>query len=321
MPRQKTLNGQLNNWYKNTKIIITGGGGYLGSNLAKNLVNHKCDLYLIDLKFNEIAESLSKNHPNVYLKTVNLLDTTETEHSIHSIQPDLIYHFAASLNRTRDFLSYPEIYKPNVEIVYNLLMGLRNHDYKGFYFSSTSELYGNIDNPPFYEVQKTMPVSPYSLTKKMAEELLMSFSKLYNKPYTVLRIFNFFGPHQPSSTFIGEMINTYLKEETFVMSKGEQQRDFLYIDELIDQIEFISAKGDANTTYNLCSGKGTSLNDIVNELIQISNNKFKVERSLPYRQNEIMSIIGSNEKLIQQGYQMQNIAMKNALQKCIDAKL
>ena len=275
---------------------------------------------MLDINFNSISKFINKQYVNVNLIEIDLTDVCAVTKFCESIKPDYIYHFAASINRDRDFKIYTESYKINVEILHNLLKALQKQEYKGFYFSSTSELYGNSDNPPFYEDQNISPVSSYSLTKTMAEFFLSSFSKTYNKPYTILRIFNFFGPNQPSSTFIGEMINSYLKKEVFYMSKGEQERDFIFIDELIDQIIHISKLKNRNEIYNLCSGKGTSLNEIVIEFKKIVKKNFNVINNLPYRKNEIMKIIGSNDKLLKTGYNSKVLNLKKALQKCLLAK-
>ena len=311
--------GKIIDLFNKSKILITGGGGYLGSRLAERICLYECEVFLLDINFNSISKSLNKQYVNVNLIEIDLTDINSITKVCESIKPDYIYHFAASINRDRDFNIYTESYKINVEILHNLLKALQNQDYKGFYFSSTSEVYGNSDNYPFYEDQNISPVSPYSLSKTMAEFFLSTFSKTYNKPFTILRIFNFFGPNQPSSTFIGEMIYSYSKEEVFHMSEGEQERDFIFIDELLDQIIHISQLQNRNEIFNLCSGKGTSLIDIVIEFKKIKKN-FKVIKDLPYRQNEIMKIIGSNNKLIDTGYDPKFLNLKKELQKCLFTK-
>ena len=319
MPKQKKLNGVNHDWFENENIVITGGGGYLGSYLAESLSSFACKLFLIDLSFNDKAINLANRNSNVNLITLNLLDKEEVFFLINKIKPNLIYHFAASLNRTRDFGHYSSIYKVNVEILLYLLQALESISYKGFYFSSTSELYGNKSNSPFYETQEIMPVSPYSLTKFMAEKLLSSFSELNKKPFTIFRIFNFFGPNQSSSTFVGEMIMTYRKGEVLRMSEGKQERDFLYIDELIDQIKYVSVVEKKYSIYNLCSGKGSSLISIVNQLEDLSST-FQVKNDLPYRKNEIMKIIGSTDRLIELGYKIKELNWRLAIQNCIVKK-
>lgn len=316
MQKQKRLIGVYHDYFENQKVVITGGGGYLGSYLAASLSNFDCKLYLIDLAFNDKAKDLANRKSNINLITLNLLNKEEVYSCFSQVRPDLIYHFAASLDRNRDFTIYTDVYKVNVEILHHLLQAVKSVPYKGFYLSSTSELYGNKSPTPFYETHEIMPVSPYSLTKYMAEKLLSSFSELNKKPYTIFRIFNFFGPNQPSSTFVGEMINTLQKGEIFKMSEGRQERDFLYIDELINQIKYLSTVQKDYNIYNLCSGKGTSLIYIVDQLKCISGD-FKIEKSIPYRDNEIMRIIGSTDRLIESGYFIQDLNWNSALQNCI----
>jgi nucleoside-diphosphate-sugar epimerase len=281
------------------KIIITGGGGYLGSHLAQKLAGFDTTIFLFDIKFNEISRKLSEQHSNIKLVDIDITDKQNLRKISLKIVPDYIFHFAALLNRERDFSIYSLLYEVNVKGTLNLLLVLNDIPYKGFFFSSTGEIYGTNNIPPFNEIQLPAPVSPYSLSKTMAEHLVKTYSELNNKTYTILRIFNYYGPNMPENFFISQMLSSFMQNKIFEMTGGSQKRDFLYIDDLIYAIlNIINYENNKNETFNICSGKSIMLK----ELALIISSKLKKEHllkigALPYRTNEIWDLVGNNQKL------------------------
>lgn len=286
-------------FFEDQKILITGGGGYLGSKIAERFAASNAIIYLCDIKFNKLSQKLNINYRNVHTIRFDITKKKNVNEVCKKIKPDYVYHFAALLNRERDFSNYPILYKINVQGTINLLEALKAVDYKGFFFSSTSEIYGINNKPPFKESQIPDPVSPYSLTKVMAEYLIKTYSQIYSKPFTILRIFNFFGIDMPKSFFINQLSETLKKGEVFEMTGGGQKRDFIQINDLLSVIISITKLKDCNAeTLNICSGRGIKIKDIA---IKISK-KLKKEHllkigALPYRNNEIWNMIGSNNKI------------------------
>jgi len=288
------------NIFNNKKILITGGGGYLGSKLAERIINTNAQIYLCDLNFNNLSLSLSKNYKNNKLVEINITEKEKIAEFCKIIKPDYIFHFAALLNRERDFSIYPLLYKVNVEGTLNLLEALKDIPYQGLCFSSSSEVYGSKNTPPFNEEQMPYPVSPYSLTKVIAENLIRTYSDIYKKPYTIIRLFNFYGPDMPENFFLSQLINTLKRNEIFKMTKGEQKRDYLYIDNLLDSIIAIcKSEKCIGETINVCSGKGIELRELALDVAKILNKEHLLKiGALPYRNNEIWDMVGDNRKLI-----------------------
>ena len=173
-------------YFENRRILITGGGGYLGSKLAEALTTNTSEIYLLDVSFNEIAARVISEFPKVTKVYCDITNKHEIKDALNNFYPDFIFHFAALLNRDRDFSHYEQMYKVNVEGTKNLLEVLSSVPYKGFYFASSSEVYGNRNQSPFREDQIPFPASPYSLTKLMAEHLIATYSHICEKPYTTL---------------------------------------------------------------------------------------------------------------------------------------
>ncbi len=275
---------------KDKRVLVTGGNGYLGRHLVAQLKKEQANVFVID-KFGDAGELGS----NIFL--FDLTDKEIVETMLDLIQPDIIFHLAASLNRARNFDDYQNIHNVNLNGTIHLLNALKNRDYEHFIFASTSEIYG--DNvPPFNENKIPAPTSPYSLTKLFAENFIQTFSKTYRKKFTILRIFNFFGKQMSPQFFIPQMINTLTENKPFEMTKGEQKRDFLYVNDVINGL-ILTAKHEANNEiYNLCSGQAVSLKELVLKVKSTLNSQSDIVfGALPYRENEVWNMVGDNAKI------------------------
>lgn len=272
---------------KDKKILITGGSGYLGSFLRKELTKHQADTYVLSKDCEE-----KNNHFNIDITNFN-----ETYSKIQEIKPDIVFHLAADLNRNRDFSNYENMEAVNVKGTFNILKSLENlHTH--FIFTSTSEIYGN-NSSPFHENQVPNPVSPYSLTKINAENLIRTYCKNKKIEFTILRVFNFFGENMSESFFIPQMINSLKKEKDFLMTKGEQKRDFLYVKDVVNALVLTSKnKKSYGQTMNVCSGEGIELSKFAKTVNNLINSKAKIVLgAIPYRKNEVWEMIGDNSKL------------------------
>ena len=276
---------------ENKKILVTGGNGYLGSFLVKALKKENAEVFIIDRNTNFLGEGI----------LVDITNEEDVNNAVQKIQPDIIFHLAATLNRERNFNNFETIDKINHLGTFYLLNALKNVDYENFIFISSSEIYGD-NKAPFHENQIPDPASPYSLTKVYSENLINTFSKIYNKKFTILRLFNFFGKDMPKQFFIPQMIDALKTKESFEMTEGEQNRDFLYIDDVVNGM-ILSAKNKEykNEIYNLCSGKAVSLKELVTTIKEQLKSNCKINfGALPYRENEVWNMLGDNSKIKKQ---------------------
>ncbi|MBM3418070.1 MAG: NAD(P)-dependent oxidoreductase [Bacteroidetes bacterium] len=287
-------------FFENRRILITGGGGYLGSKLAEVLTTTTSEIYLLDVSFNEIAARVISESPKVTKVCCDLTNKPEIEDALSNFYPDLIFHFAALLNRDRDFSHYEQLYKVNVVGTLNILEVLSSLPYTGFYYASSSEVYGNRNQSPFREDQFPFPASPYSLTKLMAEHLIASYSQINEKPYTILRLFNFYGPDMPPTFFLSQLEDSLKKNIPCEMTGGEQKRDYIHINELIELMLKVSSKPESNhEIVNICSGEATSIKELAMKIAK-QHAKPHLLRigALPYRANEIWEMVGDNRKIL-----------------------
>ncbi len=272
---------------KNKRILVTGGNGYLGRHLVERLKNEGAQVFIMD-KFGEASA-------NTFILDIANLDVVQS--AITKIKPEIIFHLAASLNRERSFDRFEATNKVNLIGTQNLLFSLQNTDYQNFIFTSTSEVYGS-NIAPFVETQLADAASPYSLTKVFSENFINTFSKTYNKGFTILRLFNFFGKNMSPKFFIPQMINTLRNNEQFEMTKGEQKRDFLYLDDVILAIILAARHPATNEIFNVCSGEAVALKDLVLEIKHKLNSQSEIIfGALPYRDNEVWNMVGNNAKI------------------------
>ena len=292
---------------KNKRVLVTGGNGYLGSFLVKALEKENANVFVVsrnaELLYNHFA--------------VDITDFDAINSVVQEIQPDIVFHLAANISRNRDFAIYTDMAKVNVTGTLNVLQALQNLD-AHFIFTSSSEIYGN-NKSPFHENQLPKPVSPYSLSKVNAEMLIQTYCLNHNKKFTNLRIFNFYGEHMPEDFFIPQMINSLKREEDFLMTKGEQTRDFLYVDDVVEALLLTATNTNSyNETMNVCSGKGTKLSELATEVNEKMNAKAKIILgAIPYRDNEVWEMIGDNSKIKQKlGFEPQ-VNLENGIKRVL----
>jgi UDP-glucose 4-epimerase len=275
----------------NQKILVTGGNGYLGKFLVKALQNEGAEVFVVDKNI-----EASEHHFALDITDRNRVNTV-----VQQIQPDIVFHLAALLHRERNFDHFDLLDQVNHQGTFNLLMALKDLPYKNFIFTGTSEIYGD-NKAPFTETQLPDPVSPYSLTKVYSENLIRTFSKLYQKNYTIVRLFNFYGENMPKQFFIPQLIHALQNQDHFDMTLGEQNRDFLYVKDVVNGL-ILAAKNTEykQQTYNLCSGKAVSLRQLVETIkTQLDSHCVINFGALPYRKNEVWNMLGDNTKIKKQ---------------------
>ena len=283
--------------FKNKRVLITGGNGYLGGKLAKELLTKGALVISIDIQSNSLCKDVE------YFK-VDLTDFNQLNDVVHKVAPDLIYHLAATLDRTRDFVLTNKIFQVNVNGTINLLNALKNVNYERLIFTSTSEVYGgNKVNVPFSEDDNFVPASPYSLSKYCAEMSIRTFSEINKKNFIILRLFNFYGNDMSNSFFLPQLIEKLKRNIDFDMTLGEQKRDYLHINDIIETLLLSSKIETKNEIFNVCSGVGISLRELAIKLKSSLKSKSKINfGAIPYRENEVWEMIGNNEKISKIGF-------------------
>lgn len=253
------------------KILITGGAGGIGSTLGYHLNKNGHDLILVDNLRNGYAENLIIEGVS-FGKFYNIDINSDDFHYIVSQEiPDAIVHLAAITSLPDCEINYRECIRCNVEGTASVLGAARKSGIDRIIFASTSAVYENTPQGEngFLESDEINPRLFYPLSKKMAEEICMSFSENYGMNITTLRFFNVFGPRQDMHRKSPPLINYIVRElinnrSPILHSTGEQSRDYVYVEDVIDLIEkCLTRDNKGYHTFNVSTGTLTSVKDIL----------------------------------------------------------
>ncbi len=242
-------------------IIITGGAGFIGSNFVYYLLSkyHNYNVVCIDnLTYAANVSTLDRalNNPIFKLYTVNICDRKAVYDIFTDEKPDIVINFAAESHVDRS-IENPEVFLQTNIIGTSILMdACRKFGISRFHQVSTDEVYGDLplDRPDllFNEDSPIHTSSPYSGSKASADLLAMAYYRTYNLPITISRCSNNYGPYQFPEKLIPLMIVNALNDKPLpVYGKGENIRDWLYVEDHCKAIDLIIHSGKNGEVYNI----------------------------------------------------------------------
>lgn len=275
-----------------SKILITGIAGFIGSHLAEYWLSNSenviigidnfNDYYNPNFKFNNL--NLLQSHQNssnrFFFYKGDIRDKKFTKELFNKEKFDQVIHLAAMAG-VRYSIENPDYYVDvNINGTLNLLNCCKNHDVNSLIFASSSSVYGNSKMAPFKESQSVdKPISPYAATKKAGEEFCFLYHHLYNINVTCLRFFTVYGPRgRPDMApfkFL-DRINRNLPIERY--GNGTSQRDYTYIDDIIQGIVKAANKNYEYEIFNLGRGQTVELNEFISIIERVTTNKAIIEQ-------------------------------------------
>lgn len=278
-----------------TRVLVTGGAGFIGSNLGEALLKKKIELIIVD-NFNdyydpalkeenlqEIEHIAKKYGTQLFVCRGDICDTSFLDHVFLTYQPDMVVHLAACAG-VRPSIDYPRQYtKVNIEGTVNVLEEMKNHGVRRYVFASSSSVYGNNKSVPFREIDCVdFPISPYAASKKAGELINYTYSKLYHINTACLRFFTVYGRRQRPDLAIYKFTNKILNGESIQLyGDGETQRDYTYIDDIVDGImkamEWVDSNEERYQIFNLGESTVISLTQMVKTIEQCTHRKAKIE--------------------------------------------
>ena len=220
-----------------TSYLVTGGAGFIGSNMVDELLRRGESVRVLD--------NLSTGRLENLAGALDRIDFCEADiRNLEQIQPcfkgvDFVLHLAALPSVPRSVADPVSANKVNIEGTLNVLLASRDAKVKRVVFAASSAAYGDNPTLPRVESHEPLPMSPYALTKLAGEYYCQIFTRLYGLEAVALRYFNIFGPRQnPHSQYTGvlsKFIAAYIKGTTpTIFGDGEQSRDFTYVDNVVD---------------------------------------------------------------------------------------
>lgn len=260
-------------------IIVTGGSGFIGYHLVKNLLTGN-NITVINIDKETYAGKNATLETEGYKHySICITNESEIDQVIRFVQPEYIYHLAAETHVDRSIENPSDFVKTNVLGTFNLLhAALRYHDTTGklkkFVHVSTDEIYGSISSSEksFTEHSRIQPSSPYSASKAASDHLALSYFTTYGLPVVVTNCSNNYGPNQHSEKFIPTVINHLLKQKAVpIYGTGENVRDWLFVADHVEALIKIGKRGIAGERYNIggnCEQSNLDMVMIIWEIIE-----------------------------------------------------
>lgn len=277
-------------------ILITGGAGFIGSHVVRRMVNNRPDTHILNMDLLTYAGNLEnlkdvENAHNYQFIRGDITDTAFLEKLFSDHPIDGVIHLAAESHVDRSIADPMAFINTNIVGTVNLLNACRRAwremEGKRFYHISTDEVYGSLGKEGFFTEESAYdPRSPYSASKASSDHLVMAYYHTYGLPVVLSNCSNNYGPNQFPEKLIPLAINNILQMKAIpVYGKGENIRDWLYVEDHASAIDLIFSKGITGRTYNIGGLNEWKNIDLIRLLCRIMDEK--LERAT-----------GSSEKLI-----------------------
>jgi dTDP-glucose 4,6-dehydratase len=260
------------------KFLVTGGAGFIGSNYIRYLLHKRSDVAVINLDKLTYAGNLDnlrdlEKNPRHRFVHGDICDEKLVKQLAAEVE--VIVNFAAESHVDRSIGAPDDFIRTDVFGAFVLLEAARRHKIKKFIQISTDEVYGSIEQGSFKETDALMPSSPYSASKAGADRLAYSYFVTYGVPVIITRCSNNFGPYQYPEKLIPLFVTNALENKPLpIYGDGKNVRDWIYVEDHCDAIDFILARGQDGEVYNI--GGGNERNNLaITEIILAALNKPK----------------------------------------------
>lgn len=262
---------------KFSKVLVTGGAGFIGSHLVDRLLSEGFDVWVLDDFSAGRMENIAhyKDAKNFHLVKGDIRDYAVVNKVVKNV--DAIFHEAALVDvalSVKDPLLFDDV---NVDGTLNLLKASLNSNVKRFIFASSAAVYGDLKPAKKKENMRLNPISPYGISKMAAENYIQVFDELYGLETVCLRYFNVYGPRQVfTSSYSGvitSFINRLLKDQPpIVNGDGKQTRDFVHVDDVVSaNLLALDCENATGEVFNIASGVTTSIHELAEVLLRLAN--------------------------------------------------
>ena len=272
------------------KIVITGGAGFIGSNLAEELAK-KHEVVIID----DLSTGSAENVEDLDLELVrgSITDPDLLEEYFRGV--DYVFHQAALPSVQRSIEDPVLANEVNICGTLNVLVAARDADVKKVIYASSSSVYGDTPELPKREDMKPDPKSPYAVAKLAGEYYCRVFNEIYGLKTVALRYFNVYGPRQdPSSDYaavIPKFVNRVMAGKApIIYGDGEQTRDFTFVRDVV-QANVLAMESDATGVFNVAAGQRISVNDLAGMIMEIIGNRVECVHEEP-RAGDVRDSLG-----------------------------
>lgn len=290
---------------QNKNIVVTGGAGFLGSHLVSQLLERGNKVTILDDFSHGKELHLNRIVGNTNLKVIkgSVTNLNDVNKAFENCQ--VVFHLAVL--DLRQSIKEPE--KVNDVVVngtLNCLKVARDINIELFVNCSSSETFGTAHYIPMDEKHPLLPETPYAASKVAQDVYTFSFGRTYGLPWTTVRPFNMYGPNSHWQGFRGELIPKMIvramnKKPLIIFGEGNQTRDFIYVEDAAKGIiDVANSKSCLNNSFNICTGKETSIRKIAETICQefsLDPNVY-IQKQAP-RPGDVMRHLGDNSRFKQ----------------------
>lgn len=257
-----------------SKVLVTGGAGFIGSNLAGELIGQGAKVCIIDNLITGFRENLDEINGDFEFIEGDINDDKSLSRAIEGVE--VVFHQAALPSVPRSVDDPAETHNMCVNGTFNLLLKSREAGVKRFIYAASSSAYGDQPILPKVESMRPDPLSPYAAAKLVGELYCRAFNSVYGLETFSLRYFNVFGPRQNPSSMYSGVISRFIDalmtgQQPVIYGDGEQSRDFTYIANVVTaNIKAAQAAKGFGETMNIANGERITLNQLLDTLRQIT---------------------------------------------------
>ncbi|MFC1961623.1 SDR family oxidoreductase [Chloroflexota bacterium] len=273
---------------KGKKVLVTGGAGFVGSQIVDRL-SPENQVTVLDNFFSGSMNNLKKSRERINFVKGDILDKELVKKLV--LEADYIFHLAAHVGNIRSLNDPYFDMQVNVVGMLNLLEACRESRIQRLVYSSSGAIFGEAKYLPIDEDHPLNPESPYAVSKLAAEKYAFAFHKVYGIPTASVRYFNIYGPRQDTSEYanaVSIFLGKYKKGEPItIYGDGEQTRDFIYVQDIVTaNILAATEPKAAGGIFNIATGIATSINRVADIIEEISGKKNE-RIYAPYRKGEV----------------------------------
>jgi nucleoside-diphosphate-sugar epimerase len=267
------------------KVLVTGGGGFIGSHVVDRLLAEGNDVRALDNFTSGRRENLDGVLDDIELVEGDIQSYERAHTAVRGC--DVVLHQAALPSVPRSVLDPLTSNASNVIGTLNLLLAARDSGVRRVVLASSSSVYGSNPELPKHEALQTRPIAPYGVAKLAAEGYAQSFHRVYGLNTVVLRYFNVFGPRQDPRSEYAAVIPKFIAAafqgtSPVIFGDGEQTRDFTYVDNVVQaNLLAIQAPEAVGKVYNVAYGESVTLNRLVQLIGEVTGRELIVEYAAP----------------------------------------
>lgn len=254
--------------------LVTGGAGFIGSHIARALIEQGARVRVIDNLSTGYEANLNEIGGEIDFINGSIADADALEVALQDVE--LVFHEAAIPSVPKSVKQPRETHEASVNGTFSLLLAARDAKVRRLVYAASSSVYGDQRESPKHESMRPDPLSPYAVAKLVGEYYCQVFTRTYGLETVCLRYFNVFGPRQdPGSPYSG-VISRFIfalenGERPVIYGDGEQTRDFTYVANAVDaNLRAADAAGASGQVFNIANGQSVSINQVLEVLKRLT---------------------------------------------------